>query len=109
MAESITNKAHEHRLHRGRLPVLARSKLPPPHSTATKLRASPLQLLPGAVCGLTFTRALLAGNPALPGSSGTACEATDQRGIARPLGVRCDIGAVEQGVDPPTWEQLRPA
>jgi cysteine-rich repeat protein len=36
-----------------------------------------------------------AANPALPGSGGAACEATDQRGVARPVGPRCDIGAVE--------------
>jgi hypothetical protein len=52
--------------------------------------------------GPTFTHALLpgspaidAGNPAAPGSGGTACEATDQRGVTRPQGARCDIGAVE--------------
>jgi CSLREA domain-containing protein len=37
-----------------------------------------------------------AGNPAAPGSSATACEATDQRGIARPQGPRCDIGSFER-------------
>jgi cysteine-rich repeat protein len=36
-----------------------------------------------------------AGNPAVPGSGGTACEATDQRGVTRPSGPRCDIGAFE--------------
>jgi len=36
-----------------------------------------------------------AANPAAPGSGGVACEATDQRGLARPVGPRCDIGAVE--------------
>ena len=36
-----------------------------------------------------------AGNPALPGSGGDACEATDQRGISRPEGPYCDIGAFE--------------
>jgi cysteine-rich repeat protein len=52
--------------------------------------------------GPTPTRLILHGspahdaaNPAPPGSSGAACEATDQRGIVRPLGARCDIGAVE--------------
>ena len=52
--------------------------------------------------GPTFTHALLpgspaidAGNPATPGSGGNACEATDQRGVSRPQGARCDIGAFE--------------
>ncbi len=36
-----------------------------------------------------------AGNPALPGSSSTACVASDQRGLARPQSRQCDIGAVE--------------
>jgi CSLREA domain-containing protein len=36
-----------------------------------------------------------AGSPLAPGSGGTACEATDQRGVARSLGDGCDIGAVE--------------
>ncbi len=35
------------------------------------------------------------GDPAPPGSGGTACEAVDQRGASRPGGIRCDIGAVE--------------
>ena len=52
--------------------------------------------------GPTQTHALLsgspaidAGNPAGPGSGGNACPATDQRGVARPQGPRCDIGAFE--------------
>ncbi|NIS79504.1 MAG: hypothetical protein GTO14_04685, partial [Anaerolineales bacterium] len=58
--------------------------------------------------GLTLTHGLLlespaidAGNPALPASEGGACEADDQRGVARPIdgdssgGSRCDIGAYE--------------
>jgi CSLREA domain-containing protein len=55
--------------------------------------------------GPTFTHALFtgspaidAGNPAVPGSGGLACEATDQRGVARPIGARCDIGAFEGSV-----------
>lgn len=43
--------------------------------------------------------ALNAGNPATPGSGGSACEATDQRGIARPVEGRCDIGAFEGFVE----------
>jgi hypothetical protein len=42
------------------------------------------------------------GNPAAPGSSGSACLATDQRGVARPMDgpdvdttARCDMGAFE--------------
>jgi CSLREA domain-containing protein len=54
--------------------------------------------------GPTMTHALLdgspavdAGDPASPGSGGTACEATDQRGVTRPVGGACDIGAYEGG------------
>jgi CSLREA domain-containing protein len=52
--------------------------------------------------GSTNTHALTAtspaintGNPSAPGSGGNTCAATDQRGIARPQGARCDIGAYE--------------
>ena len=59
--------------------------------------------------GPTLTHALLsgsagidAGNPAPPGTGGNACRATDQRGVARPQGSACDIGAFEaQVADPP--------
>lgn len=44
---------------------------------------------------LVGSPALEAGSPATPGSGGGACEAVDQRGIARPQGTRCDIGALE--------------
>ncbi len=53
--------------------------------------------------GPTQTHALLfgspavdAGNPALPGSGNGACESEDQRGIPRPKGIACDIGAYEE-------------
>jgi cysteine-rich repeat protein len=51
--------------------------------------------------GPTPTHALLAGsaaldtgNPATPGGP-AGCESTDQRGVSRPQGFRCDIGAFE--------------
>jgi hypothetical protein len=53
--------------------------------------------------GFTFTHApgagsplLDAGRPAGSGSDGNACRALDQRGLPRPFGARCDIGAVER-------------
>ena len=36
-----------------------------------------------------------AGSPAPPGGPGDACAATDQRGVPRPQGGRCDMGAFE--------------
>lgn len=55
--------------------------------------------------GPTETHALETGSPAIdagnnvtPGSTADACLATDQRGVARPVGARCDIGAFEGSV-----------
>ena len=47
--------------------------------------------------GPTRTMALLSGSPAIDhgGSSANGCPATDQRGIVRPQGAACDIGAYE--------------
>ena len=45
-------------------------------------------LLPGSP-------AINAGSPAQAGSGAPACEAIDQRGVARPQGDACDIGAYE--------------
>jgi len=66
--------------------------------SARNLRLTPLQDNSGS----TFTHALMegspaidAGNPATPGSDGNSCLVTDQRGVARPDGARCDIGAFE--------------
>lgn len=67
----------------------------------------PLQLNGGSTETLALgarSAAIDAGNPAAPGSGGTACSATDQRGTGRPLdgdglnGPRCDIGAYETAV-----------
>jgi len=43
--------------------------------------------------GPTKTHALLPGSPAI--DAGAACPATDQRGVTRPQGGACDIGAYE--------------
>jgi hypothetical protein len=49
--------------------------------------------------GPTDTVALYLGsaeiNTGNPGPGGTSCAGTDQRGVARPVGTRCDIGAFE--------------
>jgi hypothetical protein len=42
-----------------------------------------------------------AGNPAAPGSGGSACAALDQRGTTRPQGAACDAGAVERTAGDP--------
>src|SRR5262245_21234519 len=56
--------------------------------------------------GPTFTHALLEGsaaldaaNPTAPGAGDPACEETDQRGVTRLQGPRCDIGAFEACAD----------
>jgi CSLREA domain-containing protein len=45
--------------------------------------------------GLTPTLALLPGSPAIDAASSARCPATDQRGVLRPQGAGCDIGAFE--------------
>ncbi len=45
--------------------------------------------------GPTLTHALLAGSPAIEAADNAVCPATDQRGVARPQGATCDIGAYE--------------
>jgi hypothetical protein len=45
--------------------------------------------------GTTFTHALLPGSPALEAGNDLSCRPTDQRGITRPQGLHCDIGAFE--------------
>ncbi|MBI5634745.1 MAG: carboxypeptidase regulatory-like domain-containing protein [Nitrospirae bacterium] len=49
--------------------------------------------------GLTQTMALGVGSPAI--DAGLCVQATDQRGIVRPQGSACDIGAYEVGCTPP--------
>lgn len=46
--------------------------------------------------GPTSAHALLPGSPALNAADNSGCPATDQRGVSRPQGSACDIGAYEQ-------------
>lgn len=45
--------------------------------------------------GPTQTHALLPGSPAIDTGSDVGCPSTDQRGVHRPRGAHCDIGAFE--------------
>jgi Right handed beta helix region len=45
--------------------------------------------------GLLETMALLAGSPAIDAGTGSGCPAADERGVKRPKGAACDIGAYE--------------
>lgn len=45
--------------------------------------------------GESMTHALLPGSPAIEGGDNATCNLVDQRGVARPQGLVCDIGAVE--------------
>jgi hypothetical protein len=54
--------------------------------------------------GPTYTRALLAGSPAIDAGTTSGCPDIDQRGVLRPQGRSCDIGAFEvivAGTPPP--------
>ena len=52
--------------------------------------------------GPTFTHALLPGSPAIDRGDDSACPPADQRGIVRPQGFACDIGAYESLAPPVT-------
>ncbi len=45
--------------------------------------------------GSTLTMALQSGSPAINAGNDSSCASTDQRGVSRPLGTHCDIGAYE--------------
>jgi len=51
--------------------------------------------------GPTLTHALLDGSPAIDAGGAANCPATDQRGIGRPQGAACDIGAYERPATTP--------
>ncbi len=53
--------------------------------------------------GFTRTMALLPGSPAIDAGDDANCPATDQRGVSRPQGSRCDIGAYEYRSGPAVY------
>jgi CSLREA domain-containing protein len=55
---------------------------------------TPVRPLSAGVAG-SASPAIDVGNPAAPGSAPRSCERTDQRGVHRPAGAACDIGAYE--------------
>jgi len=67
----------------------------------------PLQHNPPAPSFLE-TRALLAGSPAIDAAAGCPPPDTDERGVARPEGAACDIGAVETEVSGATTTTTSP-
>jgi hypothetical protein len=50
--------------------------------------------------GPTETHALLSDSPAVNAAATSACTSTDQRGVPRPAGPACDIGAFEGNLPP---------
>jgi hypothetical protein len=50
--------------------------------------------------GPTQTHALLPSSPAIDAGDNNGCPPTDQRGVARPSGLACDIGAYEVEGEP---------
>ena len=63
------------------------------------LDADPLLGALGDNGGATPTMVPAAGSAAIDTGTNTDCPATDQRGVTRPQGIQCDIGAVEAEVD----------
>ena len=60
------------------------------------ITADPLLGALGNYGGFTQTIPLLAGSSAIDTGNDAVCPATDQRGVTRPQGAHCDIGAFEQ-------------
>ena len=67
----------------------------PEGSNCPVTQADPLLDMPDDNGGPTETMALLAGSPAIDAGDIESCADTDQRGVPRPQGETCDIGAFE--------------
>ena len=71
---------------------------------------NPLQVKLGDLAnngGNTYTHALLTGSPAIDAGNPATCAATDQRGVARPQGAACDMGAFEGSTTQPITANIR--
>ncbi|HEX2996515.1 MAG TPA: choice-of-anchor Q domain-containing protein [Anaerolineales bacterium] len=76
------------------------------------ITTDPLLGVLGDYGGSTQTIPLNAGSSAIDTGDDAACPATDQRGVARPQGSHCDIGAYEADssvVGPVTYDDTDPA
>jgi hypothetical protein len=68
----------------------------PARSTCTNIIITDPKLGPlGNYGGFTQTIPLLPGSSAIDAGDDTTCPTTDQRGVSRPQGAHCDIGAYE--------------
>jgi len=75
----------------------------PTNSNCTNIITSdPVLGVPGNYGGYTQTTPLLPGSSAIDTGNNNYCPSTDQRGVARPQGTSCDIGAFELEVANPT-------
>ena len=73
----------------------------PSGSTCTNVIADdPALGVPGDHGGFTRTIPILDGSSALDAADDSVCPAEDQRGVSRPQGSHCDIGAYEQEWNP---------
>lgn len=70
----------------------------PEGSSCEGIQADPLLSTLNDNGGSTRTIALLAGSPAIDAGDNATCAAIDQRGVSRPQGVACDIGAFESAL-----------
>jgi hypothetical protein len=71
----------------------------PTGSTCTNiLNTSPLLGPLGNYGGFTQTLPLILGSSAINAGKDAVCPATDQRGVSRPQGAHCDIGAYERNI-----------
>jgi hypothetical protein len=67
----------------------------------SKQNVNPLLGLLANNGGETDTLALLEGSPAIDAGTNVGCPPVDQRGVSRPQGAACDIGAFERVPAPP--------